>query len=64
MFVGKAVVYVDAKKDEHDATVTEITGSGPSRYKTLNLRFTSRKKSVDVQNVVHENDKGTAGFWK
>jgi hypothetical protein len=60
MKIGNRVTYEDAKGKQHAATITEVSGTGPSGYKTLDLVF----DGGTAENVPHAGDseEGEA-FW-
>lgn len=64
MKVNQEVSFIDKDNKRHVATVADITGAGPSNYKTLNLRYNVAGKPQTVENVPHEGDaKEGEGFW-
>lgn len=64
MKIDGRVLYTDKSGKVHDAVITALTGNSASGYKTLNLRYTSRKSELLAENVVHEQDHANAGYWK
>ena len=60
MKIHQRVTYQDAKGKIHAATVTEVSGTGASGYKTLDLTF----DGGTAKNVPHSVDHGKGeGFW-
>ena len=56
---GKQVVYVKGRARK-TGTITEITGSGPSGYKTLSLQFAKGT----AKDVPHRQDDAGQGYWQ
>lgn len=60
MKVGGRVRFIDKKGDQHQATITEISGTGASGYKILDLKFADE----EVKSVAHTGDQEDGeGFW-
>lgn len=60
MKIGNRVAFVDAKGDRHQATITEVSGTGASGYKMLDLSF----GDSEAKNVAHAGDQEPGeGFW-
>lgn len=64
MKVGMNVPYIDADGKRHTGTVDEITGTGQSHYKTLNIRYSVDGEELIDTDVPHQGDaaQGSA-FW-
>jgi hypothetical protein len=60
MKIGNRVTFTDAKGNEHAATITEVSGTGVSGYKMLDITF----DGGTATNVPHAKDaeEGKA-FW-
>ena len=64
MKINQRVTFVDAKGKSHAATITEVSGTGPSGYKTLNLAFNDGATGGNATNVPHQGDQQKGeGFW-
>ena len=60
MQINQRVTFVDAKGKSHAATITEVSGTGLSGYKLLDLTF----DGGTAANVPHAGDGGPKeGFW-
>ena len=64
MQINQRVTFIDAKGKSHAATITEVSGTGPSGYKTLDLAFNDGATGGNAVNVPHsvDHEKGE-GFW-
>lgn len=61
MKIGNKVSFVEAKGDRHQATVTEVSGTGKSGYKVLDLTYAN---DGEAKNVAHSGDQEPGeGFW-
>lgn len=64
MKAGSTVNYYDEAGERHPATITEVTGAGPSLYKTLNLEFRTGGETYVTEDTPHENDAAPGdAFW-
>ena len=60
MQINQRVTFIDAKGKSHAATITEVSGTGASGYKLLDLTF----DGGTAANVPHAGDRGPKeGFW-
>lgn len=60
MQINQRVRFIDSKGDQHQATVTEVSGTGKSGYKILDLTFGAE----EAKNVAHSGDQEPGeGFW-
>lgn len=64
MRIGHLITYVDTRGNEHPATLTEITGGGPSGYKEVTLKH-GEKQDIEVKAVPHYLDakNGKGPYW-
>lgn len=61
---GDAVNYYDQAGAQHDATINEVSGTGKSWYKILDLSVSRDGEHVDIEGVPHENDAEPGqAFW-